>query len=171
VNPYEFPFLDKPPAEAIDFAFTHLFYLRAIDSRQQLLPNDYVMELNTEGMAMGRMALDPKMARALIASVHYKCIPDMLGIAALFGEERRMFRCPNKDADPVVGVADTSVSIAYRKLGLFRKQAGRSRRTGSSSTPRVTSSPWSSSGGRGCGLDTRIGYRSRPGANCATTLS
>ena len=69
----EFPFLDPPRPEAIRDGFKTLFELGAIDDHRRLTPM---------GRKLGRLPVDPRIARMIFAADDENCLSEILIIAA-----------------------------------------------------------------------------------------
>ena len=68
-----FPLLDPPRREAIRQGFRALHALSAVDAHDRLTPL---------GRRLGRMPVDPRIGRILVAAEEHGCLPDILPIAA-----------------------------------------------------------------------------------------
>lgn len=71
-----FPFLDPPPDKAVNDAFRLLEVLGALDARGRL---------TRDGRRMGRLPLDPRLARLLIVGERRHCLDEALTLAAVLG--------------------------------------------------------------------------------------
>lgn len=69
----EFPFLDPPRPEAVREGIKTLFEIGALDDRH---------ELTRVGRQLGRMPVDPRVARMLVAAAESDVLPEVLVIAA-----------------------------------------------------------------------------------------
>ena len=69
----EFPLIDPPRPEAISEGIRTLKELSAIDDKQ---------ELTGTGWKLGRMPVDPRVGRILLAAAEYNVLPEVLPIAA-----------------------------------------------------------------------------------------
>ncbi len=69
----EFPFLDHPRPESVRDGYNTLFELGAIDERRQLT------EL---GRSLGRLPVDPRIGRLILAGADENCLQEILIIAA-----------------------------------------------------------------------------------------
>ncbi|KAJ5546912.1 hypothetical protein N7494_004497 [Penicillium frequentans] len=74
-NIVRFDFLTSPPAELVIRAFELLFSLGAVDDHAKLT--------KPLGMRMAELAVDPMMAKVLLAAPAFKCLSEMLSIAAM----------------------------------------------------------------------------------------
>ncbi|KAJ5689639.1 ATP-dependent RNA helicase DHX35 [Penicillium macrosclerotiorum] len=74
-NIVRFDFLTSPPAELVIRAFELLYSLGAVD--------DYAKLTKPLGMRMAELAVDPMMAKVLLAASSFKCLSEMLSIAAM----------------------------------------------------------------------------------------
>ncbi|KAJ5691450.1 hypothetical protein N7488_012185 [Penicillium malachiteum] len=74
-NIVRFDFLTSPPAELVIRAFELLFSLGAVD--------DYAKLTQPLGMRMAELAVDPMMAKVLLAAPTFNCLSEMLSIAAM----------------------------------------------------------------------------------------
>lgn len=74
-NIVRFDFLTSPPAELVIRAFELLFSLGAVD--------DYAKLTKPLGMRMAELAVDPMMAKVLLAAPSFKCLSEILTIAAM----------------------------------------------------------------------------------------
>ncbi|KAJ5714252.1 uncharacterized protein N7483_011433 [Penicillium malachiteum] len=74
-NIVRFDFLTSPPAELVIRAFELLFSLGAVD--------DYAKLTKPLGMRMAELAVDPMMAKVLLAAPTFNCLSEMLSIAAM----------------------------------------------------------------------------------------
>jgi ATP-dependent RNA helicase DDX35 len=74
-NIVRFDFLTSPPAELVIRAFELLYSLGAVD--------DYAKLTKPLGMRMAELAVDPMMAKVLLAAPSFKCLSEMLSIAAM----------------------------------------------------------------------------------------
>lgn len=69
----QFPFVDAPPARAINDGYALLTELGAVDAQRQL---------TRVGAQLARLPLDPRLARMLLAANEQGCLRDMLVLAA-----------------------------------------------------------------------------------------
>jgi len=69
----DFPFLDPPAPTSVRSAMKTLFELGAIDERE---------ELTDIGKSMGRLPVDPRIARMILAAADEQCLEEVLIIAA-----------------------------------------------------------------------------------------
>jgi ATP-dependent RNA helicase DDX35 len=74
-NIVRFDFLTSPPAELVIRAFELLYSLGAVD--------DYAKLTKPMGTRMAELAVDPMMAKVLLAAPSFKCLSEMLSIAAM----------------------------------------------------------------------------------------
>ncbi|CEJ59142.1 Putative P-loop containing nucleoside triphosphate hydrolase [Penicillium brasilianum] len=74
-NIVRFDFLTSPPAELVIRAFELLYSLGAVD--------DYAKLTKPMGMRMAELAVDPMMAKVLLAAPSFKCLSEILTIAAM----------------------------------------------------------------------------------------
>lgn len=74
-NIVRFDFLTSPPAELVIRAFELLFSLGAVD--------DYAKLTKPLGMRMAELAVEPMMAKVLLAAPTFKCLSEILTIAAM----------------------------------------------------------------------------------------
>ncbi|KAJ5587892.1 ATP-dependent RNA helicase DHX35 [Penicillium hispanicum] len=74
-NIVRFDFLTSPPAELVIRAFELLFSLGAVD--------DYAKLTKPLGMRMAELAVDPMMAKVLLAAPAFGCPSELLSIAAM----------------------------------------------------------------------------------------
>ncbi|KAJ5946722.1 hypothetical protein N7454_003561 [Penicillium verhagenii] len=74
-NIVRFDFLTPPPAELVIRALELLFSLDAVD--------DYAKLTKPLGMRMAELAVDPMMAKVLLAAPAFKCLSEILSIAAM----------------------------------------------------------------------------------------
>ncbi|KAJ5112193.1 ATP-dependent RNA helicase DHX35 [Penicillium argentinense] len=74
-NIVRFDFLTPPPAQLVIRAFEMLFSLGAVD--------DYAKLTKPLGMRMAELAVDPMMAKVLLAAPKFKCLSEILSIAAM----------------------------------------------------------------------------------------
>ncbi|KAJ5151849.1 ATP-dependent RNA helicase DHX35 [Penicillium capsulatum] len=74
-NIVRFDFLTSPPAELVIRAFELLYSLGAVD--------DYAKLTQPMGMRMAELAVDPMMAKVLLAAPKFKCLSEILSIAAM----------------------------------------------------------------------------------------
>ncbi|KAJ5637363.1 hypothetical protein N7490_007242 [Penicillium lividum] len=74
-NIVRFDFLTSPPAELVIRAFELLYSLGAVD--------DYAKLTKPLGMRMAELAVDPMMAKVLLAAPAFKCLSEILSIAAM----------------------------------------------------------------------------------------
>lgn len=74
-NVVRFDFLTSPPAELVIRAFELLYSLGAVD--------DYAKLTKPLGMRMAELAVDPMMAKVLLVAPSFKCLSEMLSIAAM----------------------------------------------------------------------------------------
>ncbi|KAM9425830.1 DEAD/H (Asp-Glu-Ala-Asp/His) box polypeptide 32a [Pholidichthys leucotaenia] len=80
-------FIDRPDPEGLMQALEELDYLAALDDDGNL---------SEIGIIMSEMALDPQMAKALLASCEFDCVSEMLTIAAMLSAPR-CFMEPSAD--------------------------------------------------------------------------
>lgn len=74
-NIVRFDFLTSPPAELVIRAFELLYSLGAVD--------DYAKLTKPLGMRMAELAVDPMMAKVLLAGPSFHCLSEILSIAAM----------------------------------------------------------------------------------------
>lgn len=74
-NIARFDFLTSPPAELVIRAFELLYSLGAVD--------DYAKLTKPLGMRMAELAVDPMMAKVLLAAPSFQCLSEILSIAAM----------------------------------------------------------------------------------------
>jgi ATP-dependent RNA helicase DDX35 len=74
-NIVRFDFLTSPPAELVIRAFELLYSLGAVD--------DYAKLTKPMGTRMAELAVDPMMAKVLLAAPSFKCLSEILSIAAM----------------------------------------------------------------------------------------
>lgn len=74
-NIVRFDFLTSPPAELVIRAFELLYSLGAVD--------DYAKLTKPLGMRMAELAVDPMMAKVLLAAPSFACLSEILSIAAM----------------------------------------------------------------------------------------
>lgn len=74
-NIVRFDFLSSPPAELVIRAFELLYSLGAVD--------DYAKLTKPLGMRMAELAVDPMMAKVLLTAPAFKCLSEILSIAAM----------------------------------------------------------------------------------------
>ncbi|EPS31820.1 hypothetical protein PDE_06778 [Penicillium oxalicum 114-2] len=74
-NIARFEFLTSPPAELVIRALELLYSLGAVD--------DYAKLTKPLGTRMAELAVDPMMAKVLLAAPSFKCLSEMLSIAAM----------------------------------------------------------------------------------------
>ncbi|HEX7079666.1 MAG TPA: ATP-dependent RNA helicase HrpA [Gammaproteobacteria bacterium] len=72
----EFPFIDPPPTKAVNDAYRLLHWLGALDAEGRLTP---------DGEVMGRLPLDPRLARLLLAAHRLGALREGLVLAAALG--------------------------------------------------------------------------------------
>ena len=73
-NLVRFDFMDPPAPETMMRALENLNYLGALDDEGELTPI---------GSQMAELPLDPQLAKALLSSPQYCCVPEMLAITAM----------------------------------------------------------------------------------------
>lgn len=71
-----FPFLDPPRPDAVTDGYKTLFELGAIDERRQLTET---------GRKLGRLPIDPRIGRMILAAADEGCVPEILIIASALG--------------------------------------------------------------------------------------
>ncbi|OKP01393.1 hypothetical protein PENSUB_7383 [Penicillium subrubescens] len=74
-NIVRFDFLTSPPAELVIRAFELLYSLGAVD--------DYAKLTKPMGTRMAELAVDPMMGKVLLAAPSFKCLSEILSIAAM----------------------------------------------------------------------------------------
>lgn len=72
----DFPFLEPPPATAVDAGVRSLFELGAIESQSETAP------LTPIGRQLAELPIDPRLARVLLAARREGCIREALALAA-----------------------------------------------------------------------------------------
>lgn len=88
-NIVRFDFLTSPPAELVIRAFELLFSLGAVD--------DYAKLTKPLGMRMAELAVDPMMAKVLLAAPAFHCLSEILSIAAMVSLQGTIW--VNQDGD------------------------------------------------------------------------
>ena len=73
-NLVKFDFMDPPAPETMMRALENLNYLGALSDEG---------ELTAVGEQMAELPLDPQLAKALLSSATYGCVPEMLSITAM----------------------------------------------------------------------------------------
>lgn len=66
---HQFPFIDRPDPRLINDGFKLLEELQAVDQKQQLTPL---------GQKLAQLAVDPRLARMLLAAQEYHCVREVL---------------------------------------------------------------------------------------------
>lgn len=75
-----FDFMDQPDPELVDNAFKLLHDVKAIDGLE-------TRQLTDSGRQMAKFPLEPRLSRALLASVELGCVDDVLTIVALLSAD------------------------------------------------------------------------------------
>lgn len=88
-NIVKFDFMDPPAPETMMRGLETLNYLGALDDEG---------ELTELGNQMAELPLDPQLAKALLSSVTYECVPEMLTITAMLSIPQFFLR-PKEAAD------------------------------------------------------------------------
>lgn len=83
----EFPFIDPPRPEAVTEGYRTLFEIGAIDQRRRLTPI---------GRQLGRMPVDPRVGRIILAGDEHGVLPEVLVIAAALEIQDPRERPPEK---------------------------------------------------------------------------
>ncbi|EFW98419.1 ATP dependent RNA helicase [Grosmannia clavigera kw1407] len=78
-NVLRFPYLTAPPAELMTKALELLYALGALD--------DYAKLTKPLGLRMAELAVEPMMAKTLLAAPQFNCLGEMLTIAAMTSRE------------------------------------------------------------------------------------
>lgn len=73
-NLVRFDFMDPPAPETMMRALENLNYLGALDDEG---------ELTEIGAQMAELPIEPQLAKALLSSPQYNCVPEMLAITAM----------------------------------------------------------------------------------------
>lgn len=105
-----FPFLDEPPDKTVNDAFRLLQVLGALDDRRRL---------TKDGRRMGRLPLDPRLSRLLVAGERKGCLDEALTLAAVLGTGDPREQPPGPDAAREVRAEFTdsrSDFMSYLKL-------------------------------------------------------
>lgn len=89
-----FDFMDKPSTELVENAFRLLHDVKAIDGLE-------TRELTESGQKMAKFPLEPRLSRALMASVELGCVEDVLTIVALLSTDN-IFVHSTEQIDKVV---------------------------------------------------------------------
>ena len=105
-NLLEFEFMDPPPHEALAAALEQLYALGALNANG---------ELTRLGRQMSEFPLDPCLSRMLLAADKYKCVEEILTVAAMLSVNNAIFYRPK---DKVV-LADTARKVCMCLAGLF----------------------------------------------------
>lgn len=96
-NIVKFDFMDPPAPESMMRALETLNYLGALDDDG---------ELTELGHQMAELPLDPQLSKALLSSVAYECVPEMLTITAMLSVPPFFLR-PKENADEAEAVRAT----------------------------------------------------------------
>ena len=99
-----FDFMDPPPAETLILALEQLYALGALN---------HMGELTKLGRKMAEFPVDPMMSKTLIASEKYKCVDQVLSIAAMLSVNASIFYRPK---DKIVH-ADNARKNFFRQGG------------------------------------------------------
>jgi len=99
-----FDFIDSPPPENLIRALEQLYALGALN-------NDG--DLTKLGRRMAEFPIDPCLAKAIIASEHYKCVDQILSISAMLSVGNSIFYRPKEK----IVHADNARSTFYRPGG------------------------------------------------------
>lgn len=96
-----FPFLDRPHYKLLVGALEELYHLGAfnppVEDIAQLNPNQILSDI---GKMMARLPVEPKYAKALLASKKYGVSQDVVSIVAILSEQGQIFLHPrNKKAE------------------------------------------------------------------------
>ena len=84
-NMIEFEFMDPPPHEALAAALEQLYALGALNHQG---------ELTSLGKKMAELPLDPCMSRMILAGEKYKCVPELVTVAAMLSVQNAIFYTP-----------------------------------------------------------------------------
>ncbi|KAJ1968746.1 Cyclin-dependent kinase catalytic subunit [Dispira parvispora] len=84
-NLVTFDYIDPPPVETVKNALAQLYDLGALSVRG---------EVTKTGRQMAELPLDPKLAKALVASSKYHCSEEVITICALLGVHGALFYRP-----------------------------------------------------------------------------
>jgi ATP-dependent helicase HrpA len=110
----EFPFIDPPRPENIREGFRTLFEIGALDDRRQL---------TDLGRRIGRMPVDPRVARMILAAEANGVLPEMLVIAAALEIQDPRDRPPDKkqaaDEAQAMFLDPSSDFLSYLRLWHF----------------------------------------------------
>lgn len=82
-----FPFLDPPRPEAVRDGYRTLFELGALDERE---------ELTEVGRRLARIPVDPRLGRMILAAEEYRCLHEVLIIAAALAVQDPRWRPPER---------------------------------------------------------------------------
>lgn len=96
-NIVKFDFMDPPAPETMMRALETLNYLGALDDDG---------ELTELGNQMAELPLDPQLAKALLSSTQYNCVPEMLTITAMLSIPPFFLR-PKEEADEAEAIHAT----------------------------------------------------------------
>ncbi len=106
----KFPWVNSPPADAVE---------NAIDLLQNLGAFDIDGEITEMGCRMACFPLHPRISRMLIAAEHYGCVPTMCLIAALLQERGIILKNINKNIrerqlDLMAGQENSDIFLAVK---------------------------------------------------------
>ena len=96
-NIVKFDFRDPPAPETMMRGLETLNYLGALDDEG---------ELTVIGDQMSNLPLDPQLSKALLSSVEYHCVPEMLTITAMLSVPQFFLR-PKENADEAEAIHAT----------------------------------------------------------------
>ncbi|WP_164100739.1 ATP-dependent RNA helicase HrpA [Candidatus Laterigemmans baculatus] len=110
----DFPFLDPPRPEAISEGYRTLFEIGAIDDRRRLTPI---------GRTLGRLPVDPRVGRIILAAEANGVLPEVLVIAAALEIQDPRERPPEKkqaaDEAQAIFQDPSSDFLSYLRLWQF----------------------------------------------------
>lgn len=110
----DFPFLDPPRSETIRDGYRTLFELGAVNDKRQITPL---------GRELGRLPVDPRIGRMVLAAIDENCLSEMLVVASALEvqdpRERPIERQQDADASHSRHAHAESDFLGYLKLWEF----------------------------------------------------
>ena len=111
-NLVKFDFMDPPAPETMMRALENLNYLGALSDEG---------ELTALGEQMAELPLDPQLAKALLSSATYGCVPEMLSITAMLSIPPFFVRSKDEEAEVIQSAFGHPESDHLMLLNVYRE--------------------------------------------------
>lgn len=111
-NLVKFDFMDPPAPETMMRALENLNYLGALSDEG---------ELTALGEQMAELPLDPQLAKALLSSATYGCVPEMLSITAMLSIPPPFVRSKDEEAEAIQSAFGHPESDHLMLLNVYRE--------------------------------------------------